>query len=168
MHDPYLKWSQPSVSFCTVYEHPAVDAGLVHSCCDKQEVRCRCVFQLEPSLLRLSTLYSRSSLALPNLLFTYWGYLLSERGCSIFGKYLNALTYLHTCTQECMFELDFMRCNTTMHTCQFAFFFRLDVAWSIFWPKTGLRSDLRAHIFLGEYDPVPPNYTCTIWGQPPG
>ena len=46
MHDPYLKRSQPHVSFYMVCEQPAVDAGLVRSCCDKQEVRCRACFNL--------------------------------------------------------------------------------------------------------------------------
>ena len=43
-----LTWSDLNLAFiiCTVYEQPAVDAGLVHSCCDKQEVRCRACFNL--------------------------------------------------------------------------------------------------------------------------
>ena len=63
------------------------------------------MLKLELSSLRLPSPHSGSSPALP---FTYWGYLqVHARGCSIFGKYLNAHlnlrymaasigTYIHT------------------------------------------------------------------------
>ena len=79
MHDTYLKRSQPGVSFCTVCEQPAVDAGSVHSYCDKQEVRCRACFKLS----RLRYGCRRCTLAVAQHCPS------PALGRSIFVKYLN-------------------------------------------------------------------------------
>ena len=62
-----------------VCEQPAVDGRSVAAVTGNKKVPY--VLQLEPSPLRLLPLHSGSSPALP--------YLLSARGRSIFGKYLN-------------------------------------------------------------------------------
>ena len=82
MHYPYLKRSQPAgyKLFCTVGEQPAaaVDGESVAAVTTRSKVPC--VLKLELSTLRLPTLHSGSSPA----------FHVSARGCSIFGKHLNA------------------------------------------------------------------------------
>ena len=58
MHGPYLKRSQTSVyNFGMVHEEPAVDGRSVATVTNKVPY----VLQLEPSLLRLRMMHSRSS-----------------------------------------------------------------------------------------------------------
>ena len=89
MHNPYLKQSHPTMY---IFVQSASSLPLMvgdRSCFDKQEVRYHA--SLNSSHLHYGC--QRSTLAVAQhchaMLFTYWGYLLSARGRSIFGKYLN-------------------------------------------------------------------------------
>ena len=83
-----LTWTH-RVWFCMVCEQPAVDGRSGAAVTNR-------VFKLHwPSPLRLPTLHSGSSLAF----FTYWGYLLSARGCSIFGTSALQSPTLHSDNQ---------------------------------------------------------------------
>ena len=84
MHNPYLN---PACIICRACKQPAVDGQSIAAVTNKKKLKCCCMFKLELSLLRLPMLHSGNRPALP---FTYWGYLLSARGRSIFRKYLNA------------------------------------------------------------------------------